>query len=54
MPRYTLKIVFNDFEIGFMAIVVLFLEHWRLFCINWRFCCIDTGENINSMPLKFS
>ena len=33
-PRYGRKRLFNDFEIGFLAFAILFLEHSMLFCVD--------------------
>ena len=52
LPRKGRKRLFAGFEIGFMAFAVLFLEHWRLFCVDRRYGCLDTGEKIFSPFLK--
>ena len=45
MPRYWRKHLFAGIAIMFMTFTVLFLEHWRLFCVDLRYGCLDTGEN---------
>ena len=54
MPRFGQKNLFAGFKIGFTAVDVLFLEHWKLFCIDWRYGCKDTGDNVYSPTLKLS
>ena len=44
--------LFSGFKHGLEAFAVLFLEHWRLFCVNWKYGCEDTGENVCLMVLK--
>ena len=31
-----LKCIFKGIEIGILVFAFLFLEHWRLYCVNWR------------------
>ena len=45
LPRYGPKDLYADFKIGFIAFVVLFLEHWRLLCVDWRNGSQYTAEN---------
>ena len=46
LPRYFQKPIFADFEIGFTAFFILFLEYYRLFYLYWRYFCQDTGDNV--------
>ena len=46
------KSFIRQFEIAFMALSVLFIEHLRLFYIDWRYSCQDTGKIFNSPGLK--
>ena len=34
LPKYGRKRKFDGFEIEFKAFAVLFLEHWKLFCVD--------------------
>ena len=52
LKRYGRKHLFAGFEIRFTAFTVLFLEHWRLFCVNWMYDCQETGENVYLLALK--
>ena len=52
MQRYGRKRIFAGFEIRFMALAVLFLEHWRYFCVDWRCGCQDKGKNVYLPALK--
>ena len=44
--RYRRKSLITCLEIRFMALKVLFLKHWRLFCVDKRYGCQDTGEKL--------
>ena len=37
LARYGRKRLFDDFEIGFWPFNILFLVHWRLFCVDLRY-----------------
>ena len=37
---------------GFTVFSVLFLDHWRIFCVDWRYFCQDMGQNFYSPALK--
>ena len=51
-PRHWRYNLFSGFQIGFTSFTVLFLEHWRLFCIDWSYGLPSTGENPHSPNLK--
>ena len=46
LPSYKRKHIFAGFAITLTTYASLFLEHWRLFCVDWRYVCQDIGENI--------
>ena len=46
LQRYVQKPLFAGFEMVFMAFAFLFLEQWRLFCVDLRYEYKDTGENV--------
>ena len=52
LPRIGQKRLFACVEIGFTAFAVIFLEHWRLFCVDWKYGCQDTGEKVYSPAMK--
>ena len=52
LQKYGENLLFTGFEIGFTALLVLFLEYWRLFCVDWRYSYQDTGKNFHSPDLK--
>ena len=52
LPIYKQNLLFVLFEIVCMALFVLFLEHWILFCVDWRYGCQDTGKIFTTLLLK--
>ena len=51
-PLYWRKWLFLGLYIRFTTFTVLFLEHWRLFCVEWRYGCQDTGEKVYMLAFK--
>ena len=47
LPRYGQKRLFTAFEIVLIAFAFVFLEHWKLFCVDWRYGCQDMGKNVS-------
>ena len=54
LPSYRRKHLFDCFEFGFTVFAILFLEHWKLYCIDWSHGCQDTGGIIYLPALKLS
>ena len=52
LPRYGWNCLFYSFEIGLTAFAVVFLEHWRLFCVDLRYGCQDTTKTVYFSALK--
>ena len=46
------KLLLSGFEIGFKAFASLFLEHWRILCVNLRYGCQDEGLKVYFPAMK--
>ena len=54
LPRYRRISLYFGFKIRFTVFSILYLDHWRLFCVDLRYSCKDSGNNVYSPALKLN